>query len=116
MVSETNDSRLMSVPPNLFSDLPQDAGAEHFTTLLESSGVKIERIVSRSHASPAGFWYDQDHEEWVLVLRGEAVLEFADGPEVTLKAGDHQHIPAHRRHRVDRTSAETIWLAVHFGN
>ena len=103
----------MAAPENLFSDLPQDAGVEHFTTLLDSAGVKIERIVSRSHAGPAGFWHDQDHEEWVLVLRGEAVLEFADGRKVTMNTGDHLLIPPHEKHRVDRTSEETVWLAVH---
>jgi cupin 2 domain-containing protein len=103
----------MSESQNIFSDLPHATGTEHFTTLLESSGVKIERIVSRSHASPAAFWYDQDHDEWALVLRGEAVLEFSDGRKITMKAGDYQHIPAHLKHRVDRSSDETIWLAVH---
>ncbi len=40
-------------------------------------------------ASPAGFWYDQDEDEWVVVLRGTATLEFAGGEQVELKAGDY---------------------------
>lgn len=103
----------MSAPENIFSDIPQDAAAEHFTTLFETGGVKIERIVSRSHSSPPQRWYDQPQAEWVIVLRGEAVLEFADGRKVELETGDHLLISPHEKHRVDRSSEETIWLAVH---
>lgn len=41
-----------------------------------STSTRIERIVSHGHASPPGFWYDQEEAEWVAVLSGEAVLEF----------------------------------------
>ncbi len=98
---------------NIFAALPQKARDEHFLTLLETHGTKIERIVSRSHSSPAGFWYDQPHDEWVMLLRGEATLEFADGELVTLKEGDYLAIPPHVKHRVRETAPETIWLAVH---
>ena len=47
------------------------------------------------------------------VLRGTAILEFADGELVTMNAGDSVMIARHVRHRVAKTSAETIWLAVH---
>ena len=68
-------------------------------------------------ASQRGFWYDEDWDEWVVVLSGAAGLLVAgeDGPR-TLRAGDHVHLPAHRRHRVEWTDAAepTVWLAVHF--
>jgi cupin 2 domain-containing protein len=89
------------------------AAAEQFITLFENSAVKIERIVSHSHSSPAGFWYDQDEDEWVIVLRGSAALEFIDGEVVEMKEGDYLVIPRGVRHRVASTSAATIWLAVH---
>ena len=60
-------------------------------------------------SSPKDLWYDQ----WVMVLKGEAVLEFGDGELVEMKPGDHLLIPKHMKHRVDRTSERTIWLAVH---
>ena len=88
-------------------------GGEEFLTLFENTSVKIERIVSHAQASPAGFWYDQEEDEWVVVLRGTATLEFAGGEQVELKEGDYLTIPRHVRHRVARTSEETIWLAVH---
>lgn len=100
-------------PSNLFSSLHTVPGTEEFTTLLASGGTKIERIVSCSHASPAGFWYDQADDEWVLVLEGTATLEFDHGAPVDMKAGDHLFIPRHTRHRVSRTGPRTVWLAVH---
>jgi cupin 2 domain-containing protein len=105
----------MIAPSNLFAGLeahPQPSG-EVLETLFASESVKIERIVSHSAASPDGFWYDQAHDEWILVLRGEAVLQLGSGDHVHLKTGDHLLIPKHCKHRVEQTSEETIWLAVH---
>ena len=48
---------------NLLTDLPPHLPDELFTTLLEAANVRIERIVSHGHASPEGFWYDQDRHE-----------------------------------------------------
>lgn len=100
---------------NLY-DLPESMpGMETFTDLIPDRGVKIERIVSSGHSTHAGEWYDQARDEWVTLIQGEATLLFDNGPEVTLRAGDHLLILAHRRHRVTRTSASPpcIWLAVH---
>jgi cupin 2 domain-containing protein len=98
---------------NIFADLPQRSDAESFFSLFQSGSTKIERIVSRSHSSPPDFWYDQPQDEWVIVLLGAAILEFEGGESVELKAGDYLTLPRHVRHRVARTSVETIWLAVH---
>ena len=98
---------------NLFADLPSRFDGEDFLTLCENYPAKIERVVSHSHVSPPGFWYDQDEDEWVMVLRGSAALEFQSGEIVELKAGDYLTLPRHLKHRVARTSEETIWLAVH---
>lgn len=93
-------------------DGPKPREGEECRGLYENPAVKIERIVSRSHPSPPGFWYDQDQDEWVMVLKGRAVLEFED-EAVALGEGDYLTIPKHARHRVRETSDETIWLAVH---
>ena len=98
----------------LFANLRElSASTEESLSLFENPSVKIERIVSRSYSSPSGFWYDQDEEEWVMVVRGEAVLEFEGGELVCMKEGDYVTIPRHVKHRVRQTSPETIWLAVH---
>jgi cupin 2 domain-containing protein len=99
---------------NIFSSVGETSAEEDFATLFQNSSLTIQRIVSYSHASPEGFWYDQDEDEWVLVLRGEANLELAGGEVVEMKEGDYLMIPRHVKHRVGRTSPETIWLAVHF--
>jgi len=102
---------------NLFAELPPQLPDELFTALLEAANVRIERIVSHGHASPEGFWYDQDQHEWVIVLKGAARLLFEDGM-VEMKPGDFINIPAHQKHRVEWTTPEepTIWLAVFYGH
>jgi len=106
---------MMSV--NLFEGLQPHSNEELFTKLLDSPSVRIERIVSHGHASPEGFWYDQDEHEWVVVLKGAARLRFEDDSRaIELKPGDSLTIPAHRRHRVEWTTPDepTVWLAVHY--
>lgn len=103
----------------LLDGLPDAAGDEISEILARGGNTRIERIVSQGQASPDGFWYDQDEDEWVALLGGEAELEFADPAEsLLLTAGDHVLIPAHRRHRIVRTSADTqtVWLAVFFAD
>jgi len=100
---------------NLF-ELPTPLpGKELFEPILPDRGVLIERIVSTGQATPEGQWYDQERDEWVVLLQGEATLSYEDGRTLHLKAGDHVLIPAHERHRVERTSDSPpcIWLAVH---
>jgi len=98
---------------NLYADLPAGASGEVSLQLFENRKVKISRIVSHSHSSPQDFWYDQADDEWVIVLRGSAALEFSSGEVVEMTEGDYLAIERHVKHRVARTSAETIWLAVH---
>ena len=97
---------------NIFADMLTPAGQEQFVTLRENAHVKIERIVSHTHSSPPGFWYDQAEDEWVIVLRGQATLECQGGELIELKEGDFVNIPSHVRHRVQRTDFQTVWLAV----
>ena len=98
---------------NLHSKLFAPAGGEAHETLFDAPNVRIERIVSFDHASPQGLWYDQPDDEWVVVIAGHARLEFEEGERRDLKTGDWMLIPAGMRHRIERTGAETIWLAVH---
>ena len=101
---------------NLFDDVPENLPEEFLQTLVENRQVRIERIVSRGHATPEGEWYDQQDNEWVLLLKGAAGLAFEDGREVSMGPGDWLVIPAHRRHRVAWTDedGDTVWLAVFY--
>ena len=105
----------MAGPGNLFELPPLTGDEERFDTLLTSDGVRIERILSTGQTSPPGQWYDQQGDEWVVLLQGEAEVSFDDGSRRRLAAGDPLFIPAHRRHRVEYTSAAPpcVWLAVH---
>lgn len=99
-------------PVNLFN-LPATAcNEEQVEILRQAPGLRIERILSEGQKSPPGFWYDQEEDEWVLLLTGKAVLEWADGTTTKLSAGDCLLIPARTQHRVAMTSSPAIWLAV----
>ena len=102
---------------NLFAGISLEMREEVFQEILRTENFRIERIVSRGQASPPGFWYDQETEEWILLVSGSATLGFDDGRKINLKPGDHFLIPRHVRHRVERTDPEkeTVWLAVHYG-
>ncbi len=102
---------------NIFANVPVQLPDELLEDLLRTAAVRVERIVSRGHRSPEGFWYDQDRSEWVIVLKGRARLRFDDEADaIEMGAGDYIDIPAHTRHRVEWTdpAADTIWLAVHY--
>ncbi|WP_437190751.1 cupin domain-containing protein [Planctomicrobium sp. SH527] len=104
-------------PVNLFEGVPTSLTVEQVDQLLQSGRTRIERIVSTGQASPDGFWYDQEEEEWVMVLKGSAKIQFQkDQRVVTMHEGDSIFIPAHCLHRVDWTSPDepTIWLAIFF--
>ena len=103
------------MPPvvkNLMESPP--AETETFQTLLDHPGIRLERILSNGQASEEGFWYDQKNPEWVMLVRGDAVLRFDPGGDAPLKTGDFLLIPANTRHRVESVSADAVWLALHF--
>ena len=102
---------------NIFDtqSLPDKAG-ELFETLLERNAgttVKLERILSFGAITPEGEWYNQLWDEWVMIVMGEAILEYDCGEQIKLTCGDHLLIPAHQRHRVAYTSTDCVWLALH---
>ena len=101
---------------NIFSQFPSDLSVEVFEKIAGNDKVTIERIISTGQVTPDGQWYDQIQNEWVMVLKGAAKLEFEYGEIVELAVGDHLDIPAHCKHRVIWTSdtSETLWLAVFY--
>lgn len=102
---------------NIFDRIPAVLPAEAVDMLASGFGTRIERIVSKGHCSAPGFWYDQDENEWVLLVQGEAKLRFEQDNRVHhLVAGSYVNIAAHERHRVEwtREDVETIWLAVFY--
>jgi cupin 2 domain-containing protein len=107
----------MPMKGTLIEDIPAELSEEIFDTICLSDNVKIERIVSRVHASPEWFWYDQERSEFILIVQGSAGLKLENERDiVVLKTGDYLNIGAHVKHRVEWTDStcETIWLAVHY--
>jgi cupin 2 domain-containing protein len=66
-IAQAGDANLLagSCPP---------AGQERVETLIETAGLRLERIHSCQASSPEGFWYDQPQPEWVTILQGSASL------------------------------------------
>lgn len=103
-----NIANIFNLPTEL---LPQ----EYFEPLVSGDNLLIERIISTGQTTPVGEWYDQERDEWVILLQGEAIISYSDGSNISLKSGDYIFIPAHKKHRVEYTSSEPpcIWIAVH---
>ena len=94
---------------NIYDYIPPQNG-ESFTTLLEHKNIKINRIVSSNELNEKT--YQQEEDEWLVLLEGEATL-LLDKKEITLTKGDTLFIPSKTPHRVLRTKSGTLWLTVH---
>jgi cupin 2 domain-containing protein len=105
------------ITDNIYKNIPDDLEEEIFELLAQSDNVKIERIISNGHSSPATGWYDQERNEWIIVLKGNASISFENGEVVDLNEGDYLNILSHQKHKVisTGTTTETIWLAIHCG-
>lgn len=102
---------------NIYRDIP-NSNKEIFEGLINNQKFKLERIISKGQSSPDGDdWYNQNKDEWVILLKGSAGLRF-EGEEntIVMQSGDYIHIPAHKKHRVEWTDKnhETFWLALHY--
>ena len=100
---------------NIFQFTNQLSDHVVFETILNSKNVKIERIISTGKTTAEDTWYDQEEDEWVMLLQGKATLLFFDNSSINLQAGDYLLIKSHLKHRVTFTSFEPpcIWLAIH---
>ena len=98
---------------NIFNLPPLPLPEELTTILAENSDVRIERIISTGQTSQ---WYDQAQTEFVVLLEGNAAIEFEGGRSVALARGDTLLIKPHERHRVSFTSSEPpcVWLCVFY--
>ena len=100
---------------NIFEQIIVDKSEEKFFEIFKNEKIKIEKIVSNGQISPENFWYEQEENEFVLLLEGFAIVEFEDF-EMELKKGDCLNIKAMQKHRVKFTSQTepTIWFAVFY--
>jgi len=100
---------------NIFGMVPDSFPEELIEIISDNKNIRIERIISHGHATEKGGWYDQSEHEFVLLIQGEAELEFID-KTIHLKSGDYLTIEAGQKHRVKWTTPEQpiIWLAVFY--
>jgi len=104
---------------NIFENIPDHIPEELFQKILQTENLKVERIVSKGHSSEDDYCYDQEENEWVILLKGSAGLLFeGDEKAVVLRSGDYINIPSHTKHRVEWTDPdiETVWLAIYHKN
>ncbi len=102
---------------NIFNDIPSNLSKEILDEIISTDKIRIERIISKGQTSPENFWYDQEENEWVIVIKGKAKLKIIDEDKlIELNEGDYINIPSHKKHRVEWTDpeSETIWLAVFY--
>lgn len=102
---------------NLFEDVPSNMPEEVFKVLAISENVRVQRIVSHGHDTMDKDWYDQEQNEWVVILKGHAKLRYEkDNTLVELKEGDFVNIRAGVKHKVEWTTPDepTVWLAVFY--
>jgi len=111
-----NKAREKNSTDNILSGIPEALPQELEQLLLENEHLSIRRILSKGHSAPAQGWYEQQDNEWVLVLKGEGIIEFTDHSERHMQEGDYSYISALKKHRVKWTPEQevTIWLAIHF--
>jgi cupin 2 domain-containing protein len=85
---------------------------EHIEGLARVGNVVIEQILDGVTDAPVD--YDQDHDEWVVLLEGAAELE-VNGGTLLLEQGDWVLLPQQTPHRLIRTTKGTSWLAIRVG-
>lgn len=101
---------------NLLEKSIKTLKTEVFEDIIKNDNFKLERIISNGYITPEGEWYNQENNEWVSLLQGQATIEFENNKTVELKAFDHITILAHHKHRVTYTSKDAIWLTLHYTN
>ena len=94
---------------NIFDYIEPKKG-EVFTPLFEHKNIKINRIVSSREVEDKE--YIQDEDEWLVLVKGEAIL-LLDKKEKKLLKGETLFIPAKVPHQVLYTKQNTLWITIH---
>ena len=81
---------------NISSAIPSVLPEELCTLLLDGFHFRLERIISRGHATPEGEWLEQSEHERVILLCGSAgLLRAGETAPRVIHPGDYVHIPAY---------------------
>ncbi|MDO5725658.1 MAG: cupin domain-containing protein [Tissierellia bacterium] len=93
---------------NLYDEIEVLAGEERVSKLFENEKILIEKI--NSNCAPSGP-YNQEQDEWIVLIRGAAVIEL-EGEKIALEKGDSFFIAKNRAHKVLKTTDDALWLTV----
>ena len=98
---------------NIYNLPPLPLTEEATTILIENENIRIERIISTGQISD---WYDQTETEFVVLLEGNAIIEYENGESIAMLKGDTLIIKPHEKHRVNYTSSEPpcVWLCMFY--
>ena len=97
---------------NIFHVEPKSSSEEIFKELYANKNATVEKILSYGQTTPVDTPYIQAHDEWVLIIDGNAKLKL-ENKEISLQKGESLLIPANTKHWVTYTHNPTIWLAIH---
>jgi len=75
---------MISELTNIFNIQGFNLPEELIEILAQNENIKIERIISEGHTSPKNFWYNQETNEFVILLKGEAEILFENDERVKL--------------------------------
>jgi len=103
------------VPENIYNSPGKSDAQEIIEVIADMDDARIERITTLKPYTGPGEWYDQQKDEWVILLSGNAEIEIKGQGTIELFSGDYIFLPAHCHHRVTRTSTDppSVWLAIH---
>ena len=101
---------------NLLSNIPLSSKEEIFEIITQNNNIKIERIISYGQTTANDYWYNQEEDEFIVIIEGKATILYDDKSTFNLKKGDTLYIKAHQKHKVTYTSSPTIWLAIFIKN
>lgn len=99
----------MIILNNIYHTQEPKENGETFVTVFQNNSLKIESI--RSWLKAPGEVYNQEQDEWVLLVRGEASLQISE-QILKMTEGDCCFIPRHTKHQVLSTSNDALWLGV----
>ena len=97
---------------NIFDVKNIDKTKEIVEMLKENENVRIEKIISTGQTTD---WMEQEQEEFVILIQGEAIIEYKNKKQ-ELSAGDTVIIKKNEKHRVAYTSENPccIWICVFY--
>ena len=81
--------------------------------IFEKKDLCLETIKSNGAVSEKDFWYEQKEDEFVYLLSGSATIEF-ENKTIELETDKKIIIKKGQRHRIAKTSIDTVWLCLYF--